>query len=126
MKRIIMLMMCFALMWAFNVEPAIAQQNVSESVYQLNDSTVLYEKKTTDVVVDVKHKNKDRNYKLKIPKIVDFNVKSLSKENDIFVWIKVVSVKRAIKGYENLSDSLKNDISVRVEHYEAIKKDSVF
>ncbi|MBR5599609.1 MAG: hypothetical protein IKW39_06170 [Alphaproteobacteria bacterium] len=126
MKRIIMLMMCFIFVCLLKIEPLKAQQKVSESVYQLNDSTMLYETTTTDVIFDVKQSNKNRNYKLKIPKVVDFNVKSLSKENEIFVWIKVVSVKRAVKGYQNLSDGLKNDISVWVEQYDVIPKDSVF
>ena len=125
MKRIIKLMMCFVLM-LLGINPLMAQQNVSENVYQLNDSIVVIEKRTTDVVVDVKHKKKNRNYKLKIPKIVDFNVKSLSKEDDVFVWIKVVSVKKAIKEYQNLSDSLKNDVVVKVEQYNIMPRDSVF
>ena len=125
MKRIIKLMMCFVLM-LLGINPLMAQQNVSENVYQLNDSIVVIEKRTTDVVVDVKHKKKNRNYKLKIPKIVDFNVKSLSKEDDVFVWIKVISVKKAIKEYQNLSDSLKNDVVVKVEQYNIMPRDSVF
>lgn len=125
MKRIIKLMMCLCLM-LLSVCLVNAQQRVSESVYQLNDSIVLLEKKTTDVVVDIKHKKKDRNYKLKIPKIVDFNVKSLSKEDDIFVWVKVISVKKALKGYQELTDSLKNDIVVKVEQYNVVPRDSVF
>ena len=125
MKRIIKLMMCLCLM-LLSVCLVNAQQRVSESVYQLNDSIVLLEKKTTDVVVDIKHKKKNRNYKLKIPKIVDFNVKSLSKEDDIFVWVKVISVKKALKGYHELTDSLKNDIVVKVEQYNVVPRDSVF
>ncbi len=125
MKRIIKLMMCLCLM-LLSVCLVNAQQRVSESVYQLNDSIVLLEKKTTDVVVDIKHKKKNRNYKLKIPKIVDFNVKSLSKEDDIFVWVKVISVKKALKGYQELTDSLKNDIVVKVEQYNVVPRDSVF
>jgi hypothetical protein len=125
MKRIIMQVISFVFL-CFMGSGVLYAQKTSQSVYQLNDSIVMLEKKTTDVIVDVKHKRKNRNYKLKIPKIVDFNVKSLSKEDDIFVWVKVISVKKAVKGYQNLGDSLKNDIVIKVEQYNIVPKDTVF
>ena len=124
MKRTIMLLMCFGLLISFNV---VKGQNVEESIRMLNDSTVLYEKKSTDIIVDVNTKKKDRTYKLKIPKIVDFNVKSLSKEDEVFFWIKIVSVKKACKGAELLKDSLQDgkNIVVRFEQYNVLPKDSI-
>ena len=124
MKRIIMLLMCFGMLFSFNVLKA---QNVEESIRMLNDSTVLYEKKSTDIIVDMNTKKKDQNYKLKIPKIVDFNVKSLSKEDEVFFWIKIVSVKKACKGAELLKDSLQDgkNIVVRFEQYNVLPKDSI-
>ena len=124
MKRIIMLLMYFGLLISFNV---VKGQNVEESIRMLNDSTVLYEKKSTDIIVDVNTKKKDRTYKRKIPKIVDFNVKSLSKEDEVFFWIKIVSVKKACKGAELLKDSLQDgkNIVVRFEQYNVLPKDSI-
>lgn len=124
MKRIIMLLMCFGMLFSFNVLKA---QNVEESIRMLNDSTVLYEKKSTDIIVDVNTKKKNQNYKLKIPKIVDFNVKNLSREDEMFFWIKIVSVKKACKGAELLKDSLFDgkNIVVRLEQYNIMPKDSI-
>ena len=120
MKRIIMLLMCFGMLFSFNVLKA---QNVEESIRMLNDSTVLYEKKSTDIIVDMNTKKKDQNYKLKIPKIVDFNVKNLSREDEMFFWIKIVSCK----GAELLKDSLFDgkNIVVRLEQYNVMPKDSI-
>lgn len=125
MKRIIMQVISFVFL-CFMGSGVLYAQKTSQSVYQLNDSVVMFEKKTTDVIVDMKHKRKNRNYKLKIPKTVDFNVRSLSKEDDIFVWVKVISIKRGMKGYQNLGDSLKNDIVIKVEQYNIAPLDTVF
>ena len=124
MKRIIMLLMCFGILFSFDVLKA---QNVEESLRMLNDSIVLYEKKSTDIVVDWNTKKKDQNYKLKIPKIVDFNVKNLSREDEVFFWIKIISVKKACKGTELLKDSLFDgkNIVVRLEQYDVMSKDTI-
>lgn len=124
MKRIIMLLMCFGMLFSFDVLKA---QNVEERVRMLNDSIVLYEKKSTDIVVDWNTKKKDQNYKLKIPKIVDFNVKNLSREDEVFFWIKIISVKKACKGVELLKDSLFDgkNIVVRLEQYDVMSKDTI-
>lgn len=119
-----MLLMCFGVLTTFC---GVKAQNLEESVRMLNDSVVLYEKKSTDIIVNTNTKKKDRNYKLKIPKVVDFNIKSLSKEDDVFVWIRVVSVKKACKGSELLKDSLfgNKDIIIRFDEYNVLPKDSI-
>jgi hypothetical protein len=122
MKRIIFLLMCFGLIGCWN---RLNAQNVEENVRMLNDSIVLYEKKSTDIIVDMNSKQKNRNYKLKIPKIVDFNIKSLSKEDEVFLWIKVVTVRKACKGFELIPDSLKNNMVVRLEQYNVLPQDSI-
>lgn len=123
MKRIIFLLMCFGLIGCWN---RLNAQNVEEKVRMLNDSIVLYEKKSTDIIVDMNTKQKNKNYKLKIPKIVDFNIKSLSKEDDVFLWIKVVTIRKACKGFELVPDSLKNNIVVRLEQYNVLPQDSIY
>lgn len=124
MKRIILLCVCVVYLM---FENALNAQNVKESVRMLNDSIVLYEKKSMDIVVDMNTKKKNRNYKLKIPKIVDFNIKSLSKEDEVYFWIKMVSVKKACKGGEVLKDSLfeGGNVIVRFEQYNVLPKDSI-
>jgi hypothetical protein len=124
MKRIIML---FVLVWGIMSVGSLKAQTFDESVRMLNDSTVLFERKSTDVIVNANTKRTNRSYKLKIPDIVDFGVKSLTKEDDIFLWVKIVSVKKACKGYEYLRDSLGNssNIVLRLEQYDVCPKDSI-
>lgn len=124
MKRIIMLFVFFGCLMSCS---SLKAQEFEESVRMLNDSTVLYERRSTDVIVNANTRRTNRSYKLKIPDIVDFDVKSLTKEDDIFLWVKIVSVKKACKGYEHLRDSLSNssNIVLRLEQYNVVPKDSL-
>lgn len=123
MKRIIFILVCSGLAGYVNFCRA---QTVDETVRQINDSVLLYEKRSCDIIVNQRVSGKRRQYKLKVPKIAGFNIKGLSKEDDMFLWVKIVSVKKAYKGAPLLPDSLRGrNIFVEWRSYEAVPKDSV-
>lgn len=125
MRVIIFLLLCFGVVGCHR---QLFAQTRSENYQVVNDSVLLYEKKSMDVIVNERTKSKKHTYKLKIPKIVDFNIKNLSDENEVFLRIKIISVKKAFKGAELLPDSLKNsnsNVFVEWEKYIPVLSDSI-